>query len=269
MDLIINAVIAAAITIPLSTWIMYKLFAKRFPYKPPPSQKHYTLEELQPKYERWERFGTMLTVVFVFPMAYIIYEAFMAMRALLLRPYSDAPFVFVPPWEWWALLALFLGIIATAIPMDFIVRWWLKGQVEEFIAYQNLQYGYDAQKAGRIILTSLGGFSALCLVFLFDWYTVFGPSEIVINPFLSFSVKRYAYSDIQRFSVERETTPENPDGGEIRLTLYFKDGSSWDNTSLSPAERKPGSASLVEFIQEQTGMILSDWKDMSMMPGRR
>lgn len=265
MESLIQTLIAA-VSLPLGMWLLYRLFGKRFPYKPPPSQQHYTLEELKAKYERWDHLTMGLAVVFAPALIYVIYEAIQFFLDLRLKAYARASFVFVPGWEFWLLIALFLGVMASAIPLNVILQWRLRERFAEYMAYQNLLYRFDVQRVTRIAFTGFGGFLALCLAFLLDWYAAFGDSEIVVNLFLSFSEKRYAYSDIQRFTVEHHASSENPNKVEIWVTLYFKDGSSRDNVNLSPSSYEPNGTSLSEFIREQTGMAPSNWEDVSMTP---
>lgn len=66
----------------------------------------------------------------------------------------------------------------------------------DFLHTQDERIDYDLRKLVSGSYLVLAALSVVAVFLVSDWYTVFGPDEIVINEFWSAEEKRYAYDDI-------------------------------------------------------------------------
>ncbi len=221
---------------------------------------------------RWQNAGsryTDLPPMSVLRRRYFTWEAasFVAMWAiigltwLVLVRVADAYFadttdtLFLAPRAWmWAVPALFIGIVASVLPIEAALRRGLGPRYDEFEAYQIVKFGYDSRPLRAPVYGTTGLLSVVMVAALFDWYVRFGPSEIEFAEFGSRAVQRLAYDDVLeiRFA-ERRIRRDGSTAGPL-LALHFADGHRWRAGRGSPSADVARLRRLAEFVAQRSGL---------------
>jgi len=207
--------------------LVFRLFARLFPFRPPPGKEHVTAAQLRPEYRRWE----IITVLLLFACApFMIWGVKAALTAWLPPPATPTgalEHVTIDP-MFYLLPAIFLGIILAAVPVVLLLFLMLRGRFPEYILYGNLLAGFDTVK----IWEWLAGIVAVGALLL---------AHGAANVHLTLFADRI---ELQNFGSRHATSiPASQikaafvDQNEV-LQLRFVDGTSWstaDGMSLLAA----------------------------------
>ena len=101
----------------------------------------------------------------------------------------------------------------------------LRSKWGEYLAFQNLKYKFDTEKAGVFLGIILGiTFTVLPLAFL-DCYTSFNEEEIRINKFFDLGATHYQFEEVDKIECI-SSTREN--GNKFKyINIHFTDGYMW------------------------------------------
>lgn len=143
---------------------------------------------------------------------------------------SDAMITVAPYPEMLFTISFFGGMLLSSIAMTIIPKRQLKGDWEEYQAYNNLKYKYNYVKVSKYGLRVFFIITLIITIGVLDWYSAFGQKEIKVNGMLSIGAKTYKYTDIARVKeVERIKAPNGEIRHEPHFIIEFSDGENWNS----------------------------------------
>ena len=210
-----NSSRAAAHAVRLS----FRLFARYFPFHPPPGKEGITLAQLAPIYTRWE----IANVLLLFACAPLtIWVSKLLLGRIFPPPFfpvgalyhavGDPAFMILP--------GIFLGLVLAAAPVMAGMKLLLRGRFSDYLLYGNLKVGFDSAKVWGVvaIITSVG---ALALA------AAAGPVQFSVLPD-RLEVRDIGYSGPRKIPYAHVATVASAPDGRIELT--FVAGTHWSST---------------------------------------
>jgi hypothetical protein len=208
-------------------------------------------EELRARYARWVHVDHVVGVLCT-PLA--IAGWFLALRTLGDRTrHADAVFEEVPGWVFWALPALFLGLI-TAAQLTALVMRGLMGAARrrELVCYLEEVYQLDYRRSMLVVATPILLCFVLYVAAFLDTYAYLDKDGLVVNEPLSLREVRRPYATVT--SVRQSVLAEDM-GTSLGYEVVFADGYRWDPHELRDPEPDKDAA-LIRYVCERTGLPL-------------
>ena len=241
-----------AIAIPIVFWWL----ARKYP-APQLSAQGPCLQELSPKYAKWEWIILLAYMALWAPVSAAIYAPLhLAARWRAGSVQQDADtFVFFHDGAALWLPAFFMGLLASGVILTPVLKRLLKERYAEYERYTALKFGFDQNRVLKGFAIGISAGFVVAVFVFFDAYVVASPSELRVNPFLGFE-RRYAYREIS----EVVTAPAliAPNGNTVYRRVYlvrFSDGTSYSTDNMP--EHELGGRTRVQLIQailERSGL---------------
>lgn len=197
-------------------------------------------EELRTRFEKHEKrtIGWFLFFAILSGLGWMI--GLSALGSWEASRFTEAAYLILPTTIIWVIPAVFLGILTGSFLVDSISRRSLKADYAGYVRYQERKHGWTTKMAWYLLYGPITMLSLIFIIMALDWYIVFTPVEIVIDPFLGFTEGHHQYSSI----VSLKTAPEfvAPNGQRTHRREYlilFSDGSHW-STNLEPSGMNEG-----------------------------
>ena len=179
--------IIIAIAIPLVFWWL----ARKYP-APQLSSEGPTLEELWPKYRKWEWIFIVAYFAMWFPVAAAIYAPlhFVAQwRAAHAQETTDTLVFYMDGAILW-LPAFFMSLLVSGVVLTPVFKAILRDRYVEYERYQALRFGMDQNRLLKGFARIMSVAFVLSVLLLFDAYVVASPGELRVNTFLGLE-RRY------------------------------------------------------------------------------
>ncbi|HEV8585958.1 MAG TPA: hypothetical protein VGT02_13400 [Methylomirabilota bacterium] len=218
------------------------VLARRFPARVAPDDGP-SLEELKPRFARVEGLAAAVylvtAAVLTLPIWWVLATG-AELRAALL---PDAEHTLIVLSLYWVIPAMFLALVAAAVPTTAVLRRRLGAAYRDYERYTALKARYDARQVLRILVPLVGAGCGVMIVLGLDFYLLIARDAIVINRYFSLGEERHALVDL----VEVRTAPAftAPNGNTVHRRLYvlvFADGSRYATSYLprdpTPAEQR-------------------------------
>lgn len=127
---------------------------------------------------------------------------------------------------------MFDAMLTAALLTTAIGKHQLKEKWSEFMAYYNLKYSFNYERAMVYVLRFISIVIIPLTVLSLDVYSSFGEHRVKLNGFLGFGVKIYAYADVSDItSVMKVKAPNGNILTEPHTIIRFKDGVEWSTLS--------------------------------------
>jgi hypothetical protein len=242
--------IAGVIAVP----ILFALLRTLCPFTPPLRAREYSWEKLEKQYRKWEVFSIVPLFGFTAALATVWYTIIRFFVEMSITDTGKYHHLLLPDGAFWALPALFLGMVSSVLPTTLLYKLLLRDRYEEYILCGNLRVGFDAWRVfrGLALVISLG--CAALIVLGLDWYVRFTEEEIVINRLLRFDELRYPYSRVQRI---RAASHFKAPVGTVREVTYFaidfEDGERWTTRDGPQDLSRHVGEKIIQFVAERSG----------------
>jgi hypothetical protein len=246
--------LAAAICVPITLLALRRLFPV-----PRGTQVDRSLSDLRKEYRRWELLTLPLYLAIAAIASYLWWKLFLGLATETGFAYDGAVFALRPARIAWLLPAMFLGMLSAGPAVNAVLRRLLKNRYYEYVAYQNLRYGFDSEAIVKPFCLGFGGLVAVGVFVIANWYAIFTTTEIRLNPFFSIRERSFSYADV----VSIKTAPAfvAPNGKTVQrreYVLQFSDSTSW-NTKDEPSDAAEAQVrSLVHAVSERSGTAISE-----------
>jgi hypothetical protein len=167
---------------------------------------------------------------------------------------GDNLFVLSPSPNFWALPALFIGLVWAAFLSYTLYKILLGDRYAEFIRYSDLKCGYDTLRGATIVSIIVLLIASLAIELGRDTYTRFTRTEIIVNPFFSMQERHHPYSMVQDiYAVNKFRAPNGAVRTSPHYLITFTDGSSWSTRDNLHDPKPATDAKVLQFVAEQSG----------------
>lgn len=241
--------VAAAVAVP----IVLRVLARRFPANLSKREQARSLDELSRIYGRWESLG--LVALIIAPASGLVCWWLLCRLAnWRFGAFAHAPYALVPTDAFWILPAEFIGILSAWRPLDVLYRVLLKERYAEFLAYQKLKYGIDQQRLEYPLYAITGGLCLAYVTLVLDWYALFTPAGITVNPFWTVGALQYSYGQVRSIRAsDRFVGPTGKIVPQWSFVIDFDDGRRW-GSRWSPARRDPARLrEIAAYVARESG----------------
>lgn len=223
-----NASAWTAGLIPIAVGLSFVLFRRIFSARvADPSEVPLTDEECR-IYRRWE-IGSLLPFFLFAPMfGYAWYLVLKGAAALFRHETPDTRFLVEPMAITWAIPAIFLGIISSAIPLDRLYRALLRDRYRRFERSCEERVGFDGNRVIVALAVLVFAGSAVFFLGVVTTFTRFTDTGIQIGHPLSFRIDFHEFTRVR--AIEHRATFRAPNGATVRrphFVIHFDDGTSW------------------------------------------
>ena len=241
-----------AIAVPIVFWWL----ARKYP-APQLSDDGPSLQELWPRYRKWEWITLAAYMALWFPVSAAIYAPLHLVarwRAESMQEEPDTIVFFHDGAALW-LPAFFMGLLVSGVILTPVLKRVLKERYAEYERYTALRFGFDQNRALKPFAIGISSAFVLAVFLFFDAYVVASPSELRLNPFLGFE-RHYTYRDVS----EVVTAPAliAPNGNTVYRRVYlvrFSDGTSYTTDNMPEHELADRTrAQLIEAILRRSGL---------------
>lgn len=222
-----------AIAVPIVFWWL----ARKYP-APQLSAKGPSLEELWPKYRKWEWIILIAYFALWLPVSAAIYGPLHLVAGWRAESMQDTPdtFVFFVDGAALWLPAFFMALLLCGVILTPALKVVLKERYAEYERYAALRFGFDQNRVMKGFGITISLAFVIAVIALFDTYVVASPSELRVNGLLGFE-RRYSYSEIS----EVVTAPAliAPNGNTVHRRVYllkFSDGYSYSTDNMPEDE---------------------------------
>lgn len=245
-----------SIIVPLLFWWL----ARRYP-APELSQDGPSLEELAPRFRKWE-----LVLVLVYMALWAPVAAALAFPLQWLGEWkaramqTDAQtFVFYMEAAAWWLPAFFMALLLSGLPLTALLKVVLKQRYRDYERYSALRYGFDQRRVLKGLTALVCTGCALFTYLLFDAYVVASDQALRVNTLFG-AERRYEYAQI----TEVVTAPAlvAPNGNLVYRRVFllrFADGSSYSSDNM-PQQELGGRTreEWIDFVLRRSGRALTE-----------
>lgn len=241
-----------ALTIPLVFWLL----AWKYP-APQLRAEGASLEELWPKYRKWEFIALVAYMALWFPVSAAIYwplHVIVRWRAEAMQDSANTFVFFVDGAALW-IPSFFMALLLAGVLLTPAIKFLLKERYAEYERYAALRFGFDQNRVMKgfgIVITSA---FVVAVLALFDAYFVASETELRVNPLLGLE-RRYVYADVS----EIMTAPAlvAPNGNTVHRRVYllrFNDGTSYTTDDMPEYELGSRSRTLlIQSIVQRSGI---------------
>src|SRR5215470_7702026 len=134
MDLLVR--IFEAMAVPVGVPLSLYLLAKLFPFKPDALPKEsVSLDALRSKYAKWDRATLIPFFVFWGLGSYLLFQGLIWIFHHSLPQSHENRYVMLPDQYFFALPAMFIGILLSALSTDLLYRFLLRENYAEYLLY--------------------------------------------------------------------------------------------------------------------------------------
>lgn len=230
MDLVLRIFEATAVGIgvPLGLYLLAKLF----PLKPHTLQ-NVSFDVLRSKYAKWEVAALIPFFSFSAVGGYLIFQGLIGIFHHSVPQSHENRYLMLPDQYFFALPALFVGILLGAIPTDLLYRLLLKEKYAEYSLYVSLKAGFDGWKVIKFLSALILVPSLIFTALAMDCYARFTDDRIVTNRFWGLGEIAHNYNQITRIKSVRFI--KAPNGAIVENNyhvVHFNDGSIWSTKNL-------------------------------------
>ena len=253
LERIIGGVAAALLTALAMAWL-----ARTFP-PPRTLGPGPALEELAPRYLKWETLFVVAYMVSWAPVTYALWWLLNALSDLNAGTLGPAAIILTAdPW-FWALPAFFVALVLPGAPLTWLARRLLGPRFAEYERYLVLKHNMDYARANRLAFRVMGWGSALAVFLGLNWYVLVRDDALVVNRLLAVTEDAYPYAAIRSIVTAPKLVPPSGDTVSRREFLVtFADGATWSTQGLPREQTEEQKAALIRSVSERAGVPVEE-----------
>ena len=209
--------LSAAICVP----IIFALLRKSKAYKyVGAAQATKTDDEVTGRYRRWDRIARLLMFLFAGIFGYLFWLMLCAVEAARTALLGSANFVLTPVPIFFALPAIFAGILFAAIPLKFALTKILGSEGYDRLAdYSDRRQGINSKRVFRHLVIIGVTLIVASVLLAFQTYATVSAEGLVIHPYFAIHKREYGWSDINRITLVKSFSA--PNGSVRRDRPYY------------------------------------------------
>jgi hypothetical protein len=190
---------------------------------------------------------------------YAWYWALRGAGALLVAARGEAVHVLGAEPAYWALPAIFLGIVSSAVPIDLAYRRLLRDRYERFMRYGEQKHGYDTRKVMRAMSWLVGCGALVFVVCGVNGVTRVTEDGLVVGRAFSLGAVFHPYASVRAIALEEWATA--PNGNRVHRPHYivrFDDGTEWRSDFGLRGAATAEDRAAIAYIASRTGIALAE-----------
>ena len=250
---IIGGVAAAILTALVMAWL-----ARAFP-PPRTIGPGPALEELAPRYQKWEVLFIVVYMVSWAPVTFVLWWLLDALSDFNGRTLGPAVIILTAdPW-FWALPAFFVALVLPGAPLTWLARRVLGPRFAEYERYLVLKHHMDYARANRLAFRVIGWGSALAVFLGLNWYVLVRDDALVVNRLLTVTEDVHPYAGVR--SIVTAPKLVAPNGNVVsrrEFLVTFADGGTWSTQGLPREQTAEQKAALVREVSERSGVAVEE-----------
>ena len=253
--------IGAAIGVPL----VFALLRRIIPARPRQHLSGLSSEELKARYRKWEVLSGIAYLPFA---ALLALPWFLGLRLVADRIRPASPGLIAPDPSFWALPAMFLGMVTAAAPLTSLLRLLLGRRYAEYEEYGRRKWGVEGTAAFLLIVSVVIVGCAVAVAFGLMTYTRFDTDGIVIQHCCSFRESRYAYAAVTAIKSVSHVRARNSNiVSKPHYVIEFADGRVWSTAMLRGLrDPRPSDRTLIDLAAMRSGRALQFMRLVSDSP---
>lgn len=215
--------------------------------------------DLAAKYGKWDIYALPLFFISAPAVGYISWLAMVKISDFRYSLMPQSNYMFLPLPISWGIIAIFVGIIGSAVPMYLIIRLLLGDKYPEYQKFNALKSSGNTNKTFYIFF---GIFTLLCIIastLMLDYYTVAYPNKLVINELWGIGEKQYSYANVTSIL----SSKQSEESDRLVYVVKFVDGyelsTSWDTNDRDPVQIN----GFMEYVAEQSGIEIKNVQALS------
>jgi hypothetical protein len=242
--------------IPIAVGLSFALLGRAFPVRRNDAEAPLTDQERR-VYRRWE-IGSLLPFFAFAPL--LSYLWYLALRgaAGLFDPATPSTLYLVQPiMEFLLFPAMFLGIVSSAIPMEWIYRFFLRERYPRYVRFCNERAGFDATRVGWWLVGLIIAASAFFFIFVVTSFARFDETGVEVGRHLAFRSTFYEYSRVK--AIEHRATFLGTNGKTILRPHYiitFDDGTSWSSRGGLRDPVPDSDREIAQLVARKSGQLI-------------
>lgn len=214
--------------------------------------------ELHETYRRLDIGLTTLTVILVVPLVFGWLHLFQLLGGQVHPEIGPSGRVLGPSVYYWALPALFAGIVLAGVPPLLIARLALRERYTEYVSYYNRKSGFDAFRLFRHLAVVVAPVVVFGVYLGATTYTIFLEDRMVIKGPLA-DARSHNYSEIQEITAL--PTLRSANGKRVkrqaRYEILFEDGTRWKTSQGLRDSDPPCDYPVMAFAARMAGTRIS------------
>jgi hypothetical protein len=236
----------------------FGVFRRLFPVRPlDPSELPLSDEERR-VYNRWEVWSVLPFFLFTAALGFAWYVALKGAAGFWHQATPETRFLIRPIPIAWGLPAFFLGIISSAIPLDWLYRLLLRDRYRRFERACHERMGFDDRPVLLLMTAIIVCGALLYFAFMVGSFARFTDSAVEIGRPQSFGSVSYQYTRVR--AIEHRATLQAPNGNIVHRPHYvilFDDGNSWSTDAFvgpTPAEAEQ----IAQLVSRRSGRVIDE-----------
>ncbi len=213
-----------------------------------------TLAELEEEYRNWDQLSFILVAVFVGLVGFLTWGCLSTLATIQISHIESGKYLIPQHQDIWILLAFFMGLILSSIPLHFLYLTLLgKERYGEYTEYADRKHGVNGLKVFTCLAS---GIVPVCLALTFlalDSYTRVTDDAFVVNRFFGIGEKSYGYDEIKNIKLTKSF--EAPNGNIVRrdeYTIHFTDGTDFEFLNALHDIKFEQEKEIIEFVSARS-----------------
>jgi len=221
------------------------------------------LVELAIKYGKWDIYALPLFFISAPVVGYLSWLVMVKISSFRYSLLSQSNYMFLPLPISWGIIAIFVGIMGSAIPMYLIIRLLLGDKYPEYQKFNSMKSSGNTHKSFYIFFGILALLCIIASTLMLDYYTIAYPDKLVINELWGVGEKQYSYTDIDSI---RSSKQQKKGSDRLVYTVEFTDeykfSTSWDTNDRDPKQIN----SFMEYAAQRSGIKIKSVSTESDLP---
>lgn len=251
--------VLSVLLIPIAIALAFRLFRRFAPNPVKPDQTRDLSKVEQKRFGRWQAASVIPFFAFTAALGLGWYYVLCTIgEGWIFYRNPDARFLLAPSSAYWALPALFLGIVTSAIPTTFLFKALLGTQYGRFEEFTNFQAGFQGRKIFTFLSVLVGVGAVFFLVAGVRGYTAFDDNGMKVNRVFSWQPDSYSYDSI--LAIQARPGYAGRRGKRIRRPHYvvsFRGGKSWSTLGGLRDPDPDEETEIMRFVAERSGVPIT------------
>ncbi len=242
--------------VPLGLALSFALFRGAFPARV--DDETPLTDEERRVYRRWEAGALAPFFIFVPLLGYAWYLVLKGAASLFHEAAPATRYLVLTMPLFWVIPALFLGMISSAIPMEWLYRCLLRDRYPRYERSCSERVGFDEKRALMWLAPLIIAGSVVCFLAGVTSFARFQEAGVEVGRPLALRSTFYDYAHVR--TIEHRAAFRAPNGNIIPRyhVITFDDGSSWSSRSVFRDPEPDLDGRIAELVARRSGRPIAE-----------